>query len=177
VRVKVSRDDRERKRFSWRTTFPNVKTEAGEHECLHPYGNPYVRLSYTLNDSARHLQDGFAVTSIDRRGVSVPIVFKVTPQRLAVHWRVTASVVPVRELGGSATLAVSRNGENWSSEVWTDPKGGKRQTLTLAGEALRGFGGAAPFWVRVILVANAGKKTNVASRLTALEVSASLMAD
>jgi len=175
VQGTVSLDDKERTRFSWRTSFPEVDKAPGEHEVPDPYGNPYVRLSYIQDENAQYLQDGFAITSIGKRALTVPVVLKVTPLQPATDWQVTADTAPIQELGGSAKLAFSPDGKTWSGESATDAAGGHRQTLTLGAEALGGLDGTTPFWLRVTLIANAGLKTNVAVRLTALEVGASLV--
>jgi len=171
VQVKMALDEKERMRFSWRTGFPEVNIEPGEHALPCPYDNPYVRVRYTLGEQARHLQEGFAITSIDKRALSVPIVFRVDPLKPVVNWQVSVALSVVRPLGGSAKLAFSADAKAWSSEVATDPRGGSRQTLSSAETSL----GKGTLWTRVTLCANAGVKTNIASRLTSLTVSASLV--
>jgi hypothetical protein len=177
VSMRFRLDERHRKRFRWRTGFPEVSTEAGRHEVPAPYGNPYVRLSYTLDESALDLQDGFAISSLDGRSVTVPVVFRVEPLRPVADWETTVGVVALRPLGGSVRVAISGDGETWSREVETDPEGGSTQVLVIDPSQTRAVSGEAPLWIRVALRATAGKKTNTASRITYVEVSASLAAE
>ena len=174
VRVKVALDEEQRPRFSWQTGFPETSVEPGEHELPCPYDNPYVRVRYVLGERASYLQERFAITSIDKRVLSVPIVFRVEPLRPVADWRVSVAVAAVRPLGGSAKLAFSVDGNAWSDEVVTDPEGGTQQMLTLDKPHFGNVHGDMALWVRVTLCANAGVKTNTASRLTSLTVSASL---
>lgn len=174
VTMEFRLDEHDRKRFTWRTGFPDVAAEPGRHDVPAPYADPYVRLSYTLNESARDLQDGFAVSSLDGRAVTVPIVFRVEPLKSVADWQVSVGVSALRPLGGAVRMGSSADGETWSREIATDPEGAGTQALTLDASQIAAVSGNAPLWIRVELRATAGKKTNIASRITYLEVSASL---
>jgi len=174
VEVKFSLDQKERKRFSWRTSFPDVKSEPGEHEFACTYENAYVRVFYVLEESARDLLQGrFAVASVDKRSVSVPIVLRVVPLKPVADWEVSIGLTAQKSLGGRAGVAFSADGKTWSEELTTDPEA-TRQTLSIDATLIQAVRGTAPFWLKVILEGGAGVKTNAASRLSSLELSASL---
>lgn len=173
VTVHVALDDHDRKRFSWRTGFPAIDSSPGTHVVPRPYRNPFVKLAYTVETGASFLQAGFGVPSIAGRGLSVPLTFRITPLQPATDWVVRAQVIALPELGGSVRLQVSADGKNWSTPVTTRRDAGHRQTLE---QSLTPAKGTPPdgLWARLTLGANAGVKTGIAARLTALEVSASL---
>ena len=75
-------------------------------------------------------------------------------------------------IGGSANIAVSTDGNEWSEPVATDPEQ-KSQSLNVNAPAGDGFSDS-PVWVRVELIANAGKKTNVAARVDTLKIAAAI---
>ncbi len=173
TKVEITLDDRQRKRFSWRSTFAEANTASGTHELTWAYPNPYFRLRYTLARS-EHLRSGLAIPSIDGRGLTVPIIFTITPLKAVADWAVTAEATALPELGGSVRVEASGDGTNWSPAAATTKEGGHRQTLSVGADALGGVSGRSPVHVRVILRANAGVETNIAARLEALSVSGSL---
>ena len=174
VRVTLRLDEQARPRFTWRMDFRDVATAPGEHSLPCPYGNPYVRTSYELDESARHLEDGFALPSIDKRTASAPVVFRLQPLRPMTDWRVSAVLRVTKPLGGGASVAFSTDGETWTEEVHADPGSARPQDVGFDESQTRAARGTSPVWVRVNLRATAGVRTNVAARLQALQASAVL---
>ena len=162
-------DDQERKRFTWRSYGRNMPVDPGEHALETPYDNPRVRLTLVLDEAASRLDQALAVRSIKGRPNRVPLVFRIDPRQPLDAMTVTAGVLAIKALGGSAHLAVSVDGANWSEPVHSDPSR-KTSELTvgspIAGEADR------PLWVRIMLEGTAGIPGNVAAALKWIEVSA-----
>ncbi len=175
--IRFNLDERDRKRLTWRTGFPGAATEPGAHDVPAPRENPYARLSYTLDASATDLVDGLALGSVDGRVAAVPIVFRVEPLKSMADWQVAVGVTSVRPLGGSVQVSVSGDGESWVDAAASDPEGASTQVLAVDPAQTSDIPAGGPLWVRVELRASAGVKTNIASSITYLEVSASLTPD
>ena len=161
-------DEKERKRFAWRAHGRSMPYKPGEHGLETPYANPHVRLTLILDESASRLDGRPAVRSIQGHANRVPLVFRVEPRQPLEDVRVTARVVATRSAGGSAHLAVSVDGADWSSTVATDPSR-KTSDVTVA-SPIDGRSDA-PFWVRLMLEATAGVPTDPAATLKWIEVS------
>ena len=162
-------DDQERKRFTWRSYGRNMPVDPGEHALETPYDNPHVRLTLVLDQAASGLDQALAVCSIKGHANRVPLVFRIDPKQPLEAVTVNAAVMANRPLGGSAHLAVSVDGANWSEPVHNDPSR-KTSELTVA-SPIEGRTEAS-LWMRITLAGTAGKPTSLAAALKWIEVSA-----
>ena len=169
VELTYALDDQGRKRFDWRSYGRNMPGDPGEHVLETPYDNPHVRVTLILDEAASRLDQGLGVRSIKGHANRVPLVFRIDPMQTVEAMNVTACVVAIKALGGSAHLAVSADGVNWSEPRHNDPSQ-KTSELTVA-SPLEDKDDAA-LWVRIMLEGTAGTPTGRAATLKWLEVSA-----
>jgi hypothetical protein len=123
------------------------------------YNHPSIIMWGCLNECDSH-----TLTGKDGSTVRVPIEFRITqPGSWTGDVSLEADVFTRPELGGSARLRYSTDGRTWSEPVVSvgQDKGQTIRTLVSAGELRDG----ATLRVEVELVASAGVKTKVATRL------------
>ncbi|MCF7854321.1 MAG: hypothetical protein K9N51_05950 [Candidatus Pacebacteria bacterium] len=174
VQVSVALDEQDRRRVTWQTSLKDVSTATGEHELERPYDNPYIKIFYRLDESAKRLRDsGFAVRGIKGYAVHVPVVFRITPMQSLADVQVCLSVRATKALGGSVKLAVSPDGAEWTEAASSDPKA-KSETLQVTPPGHESVNSGDSLWVKATLSCNAGAPTNIASTITSIEVSASI---
>ena len=167
VELNLSRTAKGMIQANWTDYLHDITLSVGTQARPHP--NPYVAVSYQLDDQAvkalEHAATGFAVASADKRAVEAPLVLKIQPQRPVNDLSVTLDIQCIKALGGSYEVSSSADSRQWSA-----PKTGNHDRLvTIAGPA-RVKPSTDPLYIKIVLIANAGVQTNIACAFNELHV-------
>jgi len=169
VGVTYSLDEQDRKQASITCPLEKVATEPGTHLVPTPDVRPKLTVHCTLEDSARDLDAGLRVRSVQGRVVTVPILIRIDPAQPMAFQSITARIGATPDLGGRVRIQWSADGSHWSEPVESGPKPAPPMlSLSLPGQELA----SKPVWVRIELVADAGVDTGICSTLTSLRVTA-----
>ncbi len=172
-----SLDDQKRKQINARIPLDRVPLKEGEHAVDVGEASKYFRLTCSLDSTAADLKEGMGVVGVAGRTAGATLTFKLEPLQPLSNLTVTGDIYAHRSLGGSASIASSADGVNWSEPETTKPEETNHSpTVRRRGDQSKAASefSQEPVWIRVRLNSGSGVVTDTAASLSALVVSAAV---